>query len=187
MRLWNHKGALVAGAIGLVIAASPAFAATTPQQGSLGGTSSGQIGISATVPASVQITKLSDLSFGNLDPTTATQLTENPCVWSNTATKGYSITATGSGASNAFTLTNGTTTLGYDVQWAGTSGASTGTTLTAGTPATGFTSGATSPTCTATPTTTASLIVGFTTAQMEAAVGSTTAYTGTLTLLVAPQ
>ena len=87
MRLWNHKHALVAGALALISAGSPAFAAT-PTQGSLGGTSTGQIGISATIPASVQITKLSDLSFGNLDPTTATQLTENPCVWSNTATTG---------------------------------------------------------------------------------------------------
>ena len=155
MRLWNLKPALVAGAFALIAAGSPAIAAT-PSQGSLGGTSTGQIGISATIPASVQITKLSDLTFGTLDPSTATQLTENPCVWSNTATKGYSITATGCGARSAFTLSNGTST-------------------------------ATSPTCAAGATTTASLIVGFTTAQMQAAVGSSTAYTGTLTLVVSPQ
>lgn len=187
MRLWNLKPALVAGAIGLIFAGSPAFAATTPVQGSLGGTSTGQIGISATIPASVQITKLSDLAFGNLDPTTATQLTENPCVWSNTATKGYSITATGSGASNAFTLTNGTSTLAYGVQWAGTTGATTGTVLNTGAASGGFTSTATSPTCASGAATTASLIVAFTTAQMQAAVGSATAYTGTLTLVVSPQ
>ena len=187
MRLWNRKSALVAGAIGLALSGSSAFAATTPLQGSLGGTSTGQIGISATIPASVQITKLSDLAFGSLDPTTATQLTENPCVWSNTATKGYSITATGSGTANAFTLSNGSTTLAYGVQWAGTTGQTTGTTLTAGSAATGFTSTATSPTCASGSATTASLIVAFTTAQMQAAVGSATAYTGTLTLVVSPQ
>ncbi|HEY8434479.1 MAG TPA: hypothetical protein VIK68_07680 [Sphingomicrobium sp.] len=186
MRLWNHKPALVAGACALTLAGSPAFAAT-PTQGSLGGTSTGQIGITATIPASVQITKLGDLAFGTLDPTTASQLTENPCVWSNTATKGYSITATGSGASSAFTLSNGTSTVAYGVQWAGTTGATTGTTLTAGSAATGFTSTATSPTCASGAATTASLIVGFTTAQMQAAVGSATAYTGTLTLVVSPQ
>ena len=187
MYLWNRTGALVAGAIGLMIAGSPAIAATTPLQGNLGSSSQGQITISATIPASVQLTKLSDLSFGSLDPATATQLTENPCVWSNTATKGYSITATGSGASNAFTLSNGTTTLPYGVQWAGSTGQTTGTTLNPGTAATGFTSTATNPVCASGPTTTASLIVGFTTAQMQAAVGSATAYTGTLTLVVAPQ
>ena len=185
MNFWKIGGALVSGAIGLTLAGAPAIAAT-PVQGALGTTSQGQIGISATIPASVQISKLSDMAFGTLDPSTATQLTENPCVWSNTTTKGYTITANGSGTANAYTLSNGTTTVGYGVQWSGTSGVSSGTVLAAGT-ASPFVSTATSPVCASGPATSASLIVTFSTAQMQAAVGSSTAYNGTLTLIVAPQ
>jgi hypothetical protein len=179
------KSALVAGALAAAVASAPAMAAT-PTQGSLGATSQGVVGISATIPQRVQISGLSDFTFGTLDPATAASTPESVCVWSNTTTKGYSITATGSGASSAFTLSNGTTTLGYGVEWAGTSGQSTGTTLTTNV-ASSFTSAAANPSCSSGAAMSASLIVGFTTAQLQAAVGSATAYTGTLTLLVAPQ
>jgi hypothetical protein len=53
--------------------------------------------------------------------------------------------------------------------------------------ATGFTSTATTPSCASGASPTASLMVKFSTAQMQAAVGSATAYTGTLTLVVAPE
>ena len=187
MKIRNTKFALLGGALAFAVASAPAMAATTPTQGSLGATSQGVVGISATIPQRVEISGLTDFTFGTLDPATATSTAENVCVWSNTATKGYSITATGSGASSAFTLSNGTTTLGYGVQWNGLSGQSTGTALATNTVATGFVSTATSPTCATGAATTASLVVGFTTAQLQAAVGSATAYTGTLTLLVAPQ
>lgn len=180
------KSALLVGALVLGVVGEPAFAAT---QGSLGSTSQGSVGISATIPARVQISGLADFTFGTLDPSTAASTSKNVCVWSNTATKGYNITATGDGggSGNSFKLTNGSTTLDYGVQWAGSSGQSTGTALTTNTAATGFTSTATSPTCASGATSTASLIVTFSTAQMQAAVGSATAYTGTLTLLVAPE
>ena len=119
------KRALLGGAIAFAATGSAA-AAVTPTQGSLGATSQGQVGISATIPQRVQISGLADFSFGTLDPATAASTPENVCVWSNTATKGYSITATGSGATNAFTLSNGTTTLAYGVQWNGTSGQTSG-------------------------------------------------------------
>lgn len=184
MDIRTCKLALLGGALA-VTAGSPALAAT-PTQGSLGATSQGVVGISATVPQRVQLTGLSDFSFPSLDPATASSTPENVCVWSNTATKGYTITALGSGTANAFTLSDGSTTLAYGVQWNGSSGQTTGTPLAVNSAAS-FTSTATSPTCSAAPTTTASLIVGFTTAQLQAAVGSATAYTGTLTLTVAPQ
>lgn len=185
MKFSAVKSALAVGALVVSFASQPAFATST--QGSFGATSQGSVGISATIPARVQITGLSDFAFGTLDPSTAASSAENVCVWSNTATKGYSVTATGSGTSSAFTLSNGSTTLAYGVQWAGSTGQTSGTALTTNTAATGFTSTATSPTCGSGPTTTASLIVTFSTAQMQAAVGSATAFTGTLTLLVAPQ
>jgi hypothetical protein len=181
MKMKFGARALVAGMMMTAITAT-ADAAT---QGSLGSTSTGTVGLSATIPARVQITGLSDLAFGTLDPSSAASSSENVCVWSNTATKGYNLTATGDGGSSAFTLTNGTTTLAYAVEWAGTSGQTSGSALTTNTPKTGLTSTATAPNCSS--STTASLVVKFSTAQMQAAVGSATAYTGALTLVVAPE
>src|SRR6476660_861709 len=80
-------------------------------QGSLGSTSSGSVSISATVPGRVQIGGLTDIAFGTVDPTSAASQAENVCVWSNTSGRGYQITATGSGASSAFTLSDGTNAL----------------------------------------------------------------------------
>ena len=186
MNFGNYTRGLLVGLLAATVSTSPAMAAVTPSQGSLGATSQGVVGISATVPQRVQLTGLSDFTFSSLDPANASSTPENVCVWSNTTTKGYTITAQGSGTSSAFTLTNGSTTLAYGVQWSGSSGATSGTPLGVNTPSS-FTSTATSPTCSSAPTTTASLIVGFTAAQLQAAVGSATAYTGTLTLTVAPQ
>lgn len=185
MKLVKMNGGLLAAFSALAFIAQPVAATST--QGTLGATSQGSVTVSATVPAQVQISGLADFAFGTLDPTSATSTAKNVCVWSNTTTKGYNIKATGSGTSSAFTLSNGSTTLAYGVEWAASSGASTGSNLTTNTALTGLTSTAISPTCASAPTTTASLVVKFSTAQMQAAVGSTTPYTGTLTLLVAPE
>ena len=189
MRIRNLRHVSAAGTALLLACSSMAAEAAT--QGSLGATSTGTVGISATVPAKVQLTGLSDFAFGTLDPASAASTSKNVCVWSNTGTKGYNIKATGDGSDGgsnvAFTLSNGSTTLAYGVEWAGSTGQATGTALTTNTASTGFTSLAVNPTCSAAPTTTASLIVKFSTAQMQAAVGSNTAYTGTLTLVVAPE
>jgi hypothetical protein len=158
------------------------FAAT---DGSAGATSTGTVGISATVPGRVQISGLSDIAFGTVDPAVAASSAEDVCVWSNTSGKGYTVTATGSGASNAFTLSDGTNSLVYGVEWAGSSGQSTGTALVSGTALGGLSSSAANPTCSSGPAATASLIVKMTAADLQAAVASS--YTGTLTLVVAPQ
>lgn len=154
-------------------------------QGSVGATSTGSVSISATIPGRVQISGLSDVVFGTVDPSTAASNAQNVCVWSNTSGKGYTVTATGSGASNAFTLTDGSKTLAYDVEWADSSGQSAGTALTSGSALGGQVSTATNPTCSAGPASTASLIVNMTAASIQAAVAGS--YTGTLTLVVAPQ
>ena len=159
-----------------------AIAAT---QGTIGATSTGTVGISATVPGRAQISGLTDIAFGTADPSTAASKSENVCVWSNTSGKGYQITATGSGAANAFTLTDGTNLLAYSVAWAATSGQTSGTALATGTALTGQTTTASNPTCASGPTSTASLIVSMSAANLQAAVAST--YNGTLTLVVAPQ
>lgn len=160
-------------------------AAVAASQGTLGATSTGSVDISATVPGRVQISGLSDVAFGTVDPSTAASDAQNVCVWSNTSGRGYSLTATGSGAANAFTLSDGTNDLAYAVEWADSSGQSAGSALTPGTTLGGLASTAVSPTCSAGPAASASLIVKLTTADMQAAVAGS--YSGTLTLVVAPQ
>jgi len=160
-------------------------AALGATQGTVGSTSTGSVSISATVPGRVQISGLTDVAFGTVDPTVAAANAENVCVWSNTSCRGYTVTASGSGASSAFTLTDGTNTLPYSVEWAGSSGQASGTALVSGSALGSLTSAATNPTCSAGPTASASMIVKMTAANLQAAVASS--YTGTLTLVVAPQ
>lgn len=160
-------------------------AAVAASQGTLGSTSTGSVDISATVPGRVQISGLSDVAFGTVDPSTAASDAQDVCVWSNTSGRGYSLTATGSGVANAFTLSDGTNNLAYAVEWADSSGQSAGSVLTPATALGGLASTAVNPTCSAGPAASASLIVKLTTADMQAAVAGS--YTGTLTLVVAPQ
>ena len=154
-------------------------------QGTLGATSTGSVDVSATIPGRVQISGLSDVAFGTVDPTVAASNAQNVCVWSNTSGRGYSITATGSGAANAFTLTDGSNTLPYGVEWADSSGQSAGTALTTATALLGLSSVAINPDCSSGPASSASLIVKLTAGDLQAAVAGS--YTGTLTLVVAPQ
>lgn len=163
---------------------APVLAAT---QGTAGSTSTGSVTITASVPNRTQITGLTDISFANADPTTTATSTQNDCVWSNTATKGYSIKATGSGTAGAFTLASGALTpVPYTVQWSQTSGQASGTSLTAGSALTGQVSTATTPTCSSGPSSTSSLIVSIAASDLQNMVAATS-YTGTLTLLVTPQ
>jgi hypothetical protein len=170
-------------AVAASLVTGPVGAAT---QGTLGVTSTGSITITASVANRAQITGLSDVTFSAVDPGTAASSAQSDCVWSNTATKGYSITATGSGTSGAFTLANGALSVPYSVQWAASTGQSSGTALTAGAALPGMTSTAVNPTCSTSPTTTSSLIVGITAANLQSMTAGTS-YTGTLTLLVTPQ
>lgn len=160
--------------------------ASAATQGTLGSTSTGSISIAASVPNRVQITGLTDVAFTNQDPSVAAANAQNVCVYSNTSTKGYNVTATGSGTGSAFTLSNGAATVPYSVEWAGSSGQSSGTALASGTALTGLTSTATNPTCSAGPSSTASLVVRITSANLQGMQAATN-YTGTLTLVVAPE
>ena len=162
----------------------PALAAT---QGTLGATSTGSVTITATVPNRAQLTALSDVSFSSVDPSTAATSSQSVCAWSNTATKGYSITATGSGTSGAFTLASGALTpVAYSVQWNQLSGQTTGTSLTTGTALGSLVSTATKPTCSSGPSTSASLVVTIAATDLQTMVAAAS-YTGTLTLLLTPQ
>jgi len=174
---------LCATCVAAALMPGTAFAAT---QGTLGATSTGSITIGASIPNRVQLSKLTDVSFTNQDPSVNASNAQNVCVWSNTSTKGYNVTATGSGTANAFTLANGALTVPYSVEWAGSSGQTTGSALSTGTALTGLTSTATNMNCASGPATSASLIVNISSANLQTMQAATT-YTGTLTLVVAPE
>lgn len=175
---------LLAGIAGSLLIAAPAAAST---QGSFGATSTGSLTINASVPGRVRISGLSDVSFTSVDPTVNATHAQNVCVWSNTSTRGYSITATGSGTGGAFTLASGALpVVPYSVQWASSSGQTSGTSLTAATALTGQTSTATNSDCSAGPAASASLVVSIGSATLQGMDAGVT-YNGTLTLLVAPE
>lgn len=175
---------LLAGIAGSLLVAAPAAAST---QGSFGATSTGSLTINASVPGRVRISGLSDVTFTNADPSVDATNAQNVCVWSNTSTRGYSITATGSGSAGAFTLASGALpVVPYTVQWAPSSGQTSGTSLTAATALTGQTSTATNSDCSAGPAASASLVVSIGSATLQSMDAGVT-YNGTLTLLVAPE
>lgn len=159
----------------------PAVAAT---DGSSGPTSLGSVTISANVPGQVKLTKLSNVAFLNVDPSAAVSNAQNVCVWSNTPGRKYTIKASGSGSGSAFTLSDGTGTVPYSVQWANTSGKTTGLAMTAGTDLTDQSSASVTQDCIA--GNSASLIVGISSADLQGMTASAS-YTGTLTLLVSAQ
>jgi hypothetical protein len=163
---------------------APSASAAT--QGTLGATSTGTISISASVPARARISGLVDVAFTNQDPASAASVAQDVCVWSNTATRGYSITASGDGTGSAFTLAGASTAVPYTVQWSSSSGQTSGTSLTASSSLAGLVSTATQQTCGAGPAASASLVVGMSAATLQSMQASTS-YTGVMTLLVAPQ
>lgn len=175
---------LMAGVAASLSLAAPAAAST---QGTFGATSTGSLTINASVPGRVRISGLSDVTFASVDPSADAIDAQNVCVWSNTSTRGYSITATGSGAANAFTLSSGALpVVPYTVEWAQTSGQASGTGITASTALTGQTSSAINPDCSAGPAASASLIVSVASSALQGMTSGVT-YNGTLTLVVAPE
>lgn len=170
-----------------VLAMIGSHAAHASTQGTLGATSTGSVTINATIASRVQISGLSDVTFNAVDPTVAAASAQNVCVWSNTSTRGYRITASGNGAGSAFTLASGVLpVVPYSVEWAGSSGQASGSALSSGTALTGLTSTATNPTCASGASSSASLIVKMASADLQTMQAGPT-YTGTLTLLVAPE
>lgn len=189
----KHNRRFIAKVAARQVAASLALALTltsvgaqAANQGNLGATSQGSIDISASVANRARITGLSDVAFVNQDPATPASSAQNVCVWSNTSTRAYTITATGSGTGSAFALANGAATVPYSVEWNASSGQTTGTALTAGTASGTLVSTATQQTCTSGPSSSASLIVRISATDLET-MPAATSYTGTLTLLVTPQ
>lgn len=174
-----------AAAVLLLLGTAGAAEAST--QGSLGATSTGSVTINASVPARVRISGLADVDLTNVDPSTDASVAQDICVYSNTVTRGYQVTATGSGTANAFTLANGALPeVPYSVEWAASPGQTSGSVLATGSALTGQTSAATNSNCASGPASSASLIVKVGSTDLQAMPAATT-FTGTLTLVVAPE
>ena len=142
----------------------------------------------ALAASMVRISKLVDVSLLSLDPLVQASRSQSICVFSNSPTKGYNVTARGSGAGAAFTLSGGAgiPVLPYSVQWSGQSGQTAGATLTPNVALTALTTTATQQACTSGPATTASLIVVLSPSDLQSA-SSGINYTGVLTLVIAPE
>ena len=145
------------------------------------------LGLSAPAAAQqVRLTKLTNAAFGTISSFAADSIkAQSVCAYSSTTGGRYNITATGSGSGSAFTLSGGSSTLAYEVQWSNSSGQTLGTSLTPGVALTGQTSGATSSNCSSGVSTTASLIIII--RASTAASATARSYNGTLTLMVAPE
>jgi hypothetical protein len=160
-RVIATAGFVAAGALASLLATTPAGAASNK----------------------VRVTNLSDVVFGtianlSIDATRS----QNVCLYADTASSGYNVTATGTGPGGAFQLSSGPSVLSYEVQWSSSSGRDSGVQLTPNTPLTGQASSAAHQTCNNGPATSASLLIMLrSTALSSATAGS---YTGTLTLIV---
>lgn len=134
---------------------------------------------------SVQISNLSDIAFGAIT-NLGSDLSQSQtvCAYASGLPPRYAIVAKGSGTGNAFTLSNGVSTLHYEVQWNASAGQTSGTALSAGAALSGQSSNAVLPTCTLGLTPSGSLTVILRAAELSAARAGS--YTGALTLLISP-
>lgn len=135
----------------------------------------------------VRISALSDVSFGIISNFAADSVrSESLCLYAKSPPLDqYRITASGSGPGGSFELSSGSDRLPYEVQWSNVPGQSGGAPLLANQPLAGQQSTASVDDCSKGAATTASLVVVLRSAAVSAASSGT--YTGTLTLLVAPE
>jgi hypothetical protein len=162
----RYGGSLIAA---LILAVSGAIVPATP----------------ARAADKARITALSDVAFGTVNVGLDQSSSQNVCAYSDSATSGYSVSATGSGSGGSFALSSGAAALPYEVLWSGTANQTGGTALIAGATTGGFTSAATHQFCNSGPSTSASLTI----VLRSAALGSATAgsYSGTLQVMIAPE
>jgi len=134
----------------------------------------------------VRITGLSDVAFGTIGNLGANAVrSQSLCLYSGSSTNAYNVTASGTGPGGAFELASGGLSLPFEVQWSSSAGQSSGAQLSPNAPLTGQVSGATQQACTSGPASSASLVVVLRSSALSSATAGT--YSGTLTLLVAPE
>lgn len=165
----------------LCLAAGPVLAAT---DGDLDTTSTGTSDLSLELPDTVLITDIDDITLtpAAADIFNPVALTgeDAVCVYSNVgATNDFTVTATGDGTADAFTVTNGSETIAYIPSFKVTAGPYTALTLNT---ASADYAGSDSLNCGG--GTNASFQVAYNATEAQAASADT--YTGTLTLLISP-
>ena len=129
---------------------------------------------------------LADVNFGTITAMTDQSNSQNVvvCSYRNKPQRlAYSVIASGTGG-GAFSLSAGTGTLPYDVQWADSPGLTGGTMLQAGVPASGFDNAANGFDCPAQPDT-ASLTVTIRAADLATAQAGN--YSGSLQITIVPE
>ena len=88
------------------------------QQGELDDEESyGEINFEIEIAELTQISDLDDFYFSNWDMKSNMQQSDQVCVYSNSASGKYHITARGSGSGYAFEVTNGEHNVPYDAYW----------------------------------------------------------------------
>ncbi len=174
MQRTTRLGALL---LASAVISSPLFAATDGDQGS---SSTGTTDISVTKQSEVKISGLNDIALTVQGDGSATGST-TACIYRN-GTGSYTVTASGSGAASAFALTDGNSgVMPYSVTFDDGSGAAA---LTKNTALTGLTNANTlSSSCNG--GTNATIEVTVSTADFSSAPAGD--YTGTLTLVIAPE
>jgi len=167
---------LVAGGVAVMIAANGLAA----NDGIIGATSTGDLDITLTILDEVRISNLADITLGTF---VGADLSGNSpaCVY-RSGTGNYQITADGSGALGAFTLTDGANTVPYTVNYDDGAGSLP---LASGVPLPGQTGGDQGSDTCANTGNNGSIDVNVLAANMTALPAG--AYAGTLTLTVAPE
>lgn len=134
----------------------------------------------------VRISSLTDVGFGTVTNLNVDALqSQSVCIYADTTTSGYNVTANGTGPGGAFQLSSGAASMPFDVLWSSSAGQNSGAQLTPNVALAGQVSSATHQTCNNGPATSASLVVVLRSSALSSATAG--AYNGTLTLIVGPE
>ena len=174
------KASKILGVLALCLLPANAMAAS---DGTIGTTSTGTAVISVTIPKLIRARSFSDFNMSASYPGTGDlNANDDLNISTNYATAGYRLTGTGTGASSAFTVTDGTQTIAYNAYFNDVSGTTGRVALATGTPLTAQTGAATT---LASATLNANLSIEMLQANLQAV--NAGAYTGTITLVFTPE
>jgi len=173
-----RKSIIGLAAVALISMSGSAFAAT---DGTVGSTSTGDLDINLVIPNLIQVSSMSDIDLGSWNGSGAKTGSDTICVYDNSGGN-YNATFTGNGSGSAFTLSDGSHTIAYTVTYSDGGIASA---VTSGTALTGQTGADQSSFTCATGGLNGTITVEVPQANMEAAAANT--YSGTLTMVVAPE
>lgn len=167
---------------GLILGLSVAVPAHAASQGSLGTASTGTVSITASIVPRANMSGMTDIALADRDPMKAASRTRDICIWSNTRSQIFTVTASGSGPRGRFLLSSGAQAVPYAIRWKAREAE---TSLSNGVTSMTLISAGTQQTCNSGPKS-ASLTVVIEPADLQT-MEPGEAYVGTLTLIVAPE